>query len=43
MKKGATGSVKDDTLMSYAQLLKQECQYEGGPSASSIHYKPNQL
>lgn len=29
--------------MSYAQLLKQECQYEGGPSASSIHYKPNQL
>lgn len=28
--------------MSYAQLLKQECQYQGDPSAVALNYKPNQ-
>ena len=31
--------VKDENLMSYAQLLKQECQYD----APSLSYKPNSV
>lgn len=27
--------------MSYAQLLKQECQYEGAPWLAQLSYKPN--
>jgi len=36
-----TKHAKDDTLMSYAQLLKQECQYEGAPKADYLIYKPS--
>jgi len=27
--------------MSYAQILKQECQYEGAPWLAQLSYKPN--
>ena len=40
-KAASSANTKDENLMSYAQLLKQECQYDGGPSGPALAYKPN--